>query len=492
MRCLIWAAVSTKAQAAEERASLPQQITDARAVIDRENWTEVHEPLIVDGHSRSYSGISPLLDACADMPQYAALIELARSESFDVLLCRSRDRLGRTDVLVTEVESYLRTHGIQVYSLDMPGHIQNPEEYRSSRDKAGLWTAAIERARAEDEVATLATRYRFGMEGRIRRGLHPNNVPFGYRRGPDGVGQVDPGEARTVRLVYDWFLKGTPIRTIRDRLPEYADSYPKSDAGVRRIITNPYYAGFVSWRQHAKGHRLRPRSEWLMAEGLHEPIIPVETWEQAQRENEKRPGDRVRETYSRYALSGLVYCGLCQGRMIVHSSGGHNKPYRWYACPQCRVNGDRPHNVKLRDLEYLVAEWLCGVAEDSGLLVIEEDTHEDERNGLQAALAQKSAALERWARDYEQGLLPRGEYYQRRLALMDDMDSIEAKLEQLGEGLSVEDVEQAIQQIAHADPEVVAESWRDDETALAVKATLRRIGLRIVVTHKVATIELCA
>jgi len=495
MRCVIWAAVSSKPQAEESKASLPQQITDSRAVIERNEWAEVCEPLVVDGHTRSYTGISPLLDATADMPQYATLVELARSDSIDIVVCRSRDRLGRTDVLVSEIEGYLRTHGCQVYSLDMPARIQNPEEFRSNRDKAGLWTAAIERAKAEDEVATLQTRYQFGMRGRVQSGLHPNNLPFGYRKGADGVGIIIEEEARLVRLIFDWYIAGVSARAIRDRLPQYANGrYPRSDAGVAKIIANPFYCGMVSWRRIDEGRRQKPRSEWVIAEGLHEAIIDSKVWEQAQRERRTRPGSGQRGAYTAYPLSGLVVCGLCGAAMTVQTTKSRGKRYRYYAC-RCRGQ-----SVNLGDLEYLVAEWICSVADAAEeaqdvfaeLRSREQRGRHDQREALEASLSRTTAALDRWQEDYELGLIERAEFYAHRIRLSQEAEGIAAELEALQpEGPTEDQARDALERLSLPGPEELAQSWRDKDTALATKAELRRLGVRITVTGGVARIALC-
>jgi len=492
VRAIVWAAVSSKPQAEESKASLPQQIADGRSVIERNDWLEAHPPLVVDGHTRSYTGISPLLDACVDMPQYATLVELARSDSIDIVVCRSRDRLGRTDVLVSEIEGYLRTHGCQIYSLDMPSRIQDPEEFRSSRDKAGLWTAAIERAKAEDEVATLKSRYEFGMKGRIRSGLHPNTPPFGYRKGADGVGQIVEEEARLVRLVFDWYIAGLPVRTIRDRLPSYANGrYPRSDDGVTMILSNPYYTGLAAWRFRDDKHNLKPRDQWITGEGLHEAIIEHAVWQRAQRERASRPTGPHREAYSIYPLSGLVVCGQCARNMQVRSTTAKGRVYRYYVC--------RCQTVRLRDLEYLVAEWICSVAEGAEeaedvfaeLRQREQQGRHDRRGALEASLSRTTVALERWQEDYELGLIERAEFYEHRIRLGQEAEGIAGELERLQpEGPTEDEARDALERLSLPGPEELAASWRDRDVALATKAELRRLGVRITIRNRTAEIEL--
>jgi DNA invertase Pin-like site-specific DNA recombinase len=141
LRALIWAAVSSKPQA--EKDSLSEQLADGRAYADRVGWTVVGD-LSVPGHTR-------------DMPAYADLQRLAGERAFDVLICRGRDRLGRTDALITQVEAIVERAGAQVLSLAMPAPIGVPA------DRGSLYVAAIERAGAQAEVVELVRRHRSGM-----------------------------------------------------------------------------------------------------------------------------------------------------------------------------------------------------------------------------------------------------------------------------------------------------------------------------------------
>jgi hypothetical protein len=60
MRCLIWAAVSTTPQASDEKDSIHSQIESAREFVQRsDGWHEVHDPLIIPGHCRSYIFLAP-------------------------------------------------------------------------------------------------------------------------------------------------------------------------------------------------------------------------------------------------------------------------------------------------------------------------------------------------------------------------------------------------------------------------------------------------
>jgi len=115
LRAILWAGVSSKPQADADKKSLPEQLADARAYAERMGWQIVGE-LSVPGHTRSFIHYHR---AAADMPAYGDLERLAGERAFDVLICRGRDRLGRTDALIATSEAIIVAGGAQVLSLAM-------------------------------------------------------------------------------------------------------------------------------------------------------------------------------------------------------------------------------------------------------------------------------------------------------------------------------------------------------------------------------------
>jgi DNA invertase Pin-like site-specific DNA recombinase len=472
MRAIIWAAVSSKEQSEElGKVSIPDQIDKARAAIENtQGWHEVADPLVIDGHSRNYIFLA---DAAQDVPQYAQLMSKARNGEIDVVVCRGRDRLGRTTSLVAQVEAYLAHHGCQVFSLDMPARIQEPEDFKFRRERGSIWTSAIERARAEDEIATLTIRHRMGMTRRIKDGLHPSTPPFGYRRNDEGVGEIYEPEAQLVRLVFSWYLDGLTLREIHQRLPQYATGRVPALSMLPFVITNPYYKGKVSW-----GRRARPDG-CATADGLHEAIIDEATWEAAQRERLGRYGHGRGSVQSVNPLSGFVYCGLCGKTMKVDR--GASRPGQKYTCWRGCRNG-----VIRRDLEEVVAAWILEVASDSDALEEElaqsiqgqESQARREVETLQAAIEGKRRTLERWLGDYEAELISRNEYYTHRFRLEEQIGEAENRLDELRTQTTAEpeEITDLLGSLVEAD---LITEWQDPEAAKRCKAVFRQIGLRI-------------
>ena len=120
-RVAIFASVSSKAQATVDKDSLPTQEADGRA------WAEsvggdVVAVYRVPGHSRRYIFYT---DAEREMVACRQLRQDAEAKRFDVLWCRARDRLGRTDALISQVKALCRSANCSVHSAAVPARLDS-------------------------------------------------------------------------------------------------------------------------------------------------------------------------------------------------------------------------------------------------------------------------------------------------------------------------------------------------------------------------------
>jgi site-specific DNA recombinase len=251
-RCAIWAAVSTPGQAADDKASIPNQISKARDLIQQRGWTEagVFE---VPGHSRS---ITFLADAMADIPAMNSMVVAARRKEFDLLICYAFDRLARTASLLAQLRDYLAKCRVQIYSMTAPVEPTAPEALSHRATMSSAAVSALSGLMAEDEVARFVERSRFGKRNKAKRGLYLTQPPFGYRNMGDGVLIVDPQQAEIVRRIFQEYVAGYGLKGVALRLN--ADGIPSPRGGVwvankvRALLTNPAYAGKVRY-----GYRMR-------------------------------------------------------------------------------------------------------------------------------------------------------------------------------------------------------------------------------------------
>ena len=80
-------------------------------------------------------------------------------------------------------------------------------------------------------------------------------------------------------------------------------------------------------------------------QGEHEAIVPLERWQEAQDEIEKR---RVHRGDSHHLLTGLVYCGVCGAKMRYQKWGQHTSDCKLVCYSQ---QPSKPHLVRNKDCD---------------------------------------------------------------------------------------------------------------------------------------------
>ena len=313
-RIAIWLAVSTEAQAADDKDSLPAQLRDAT------EWAEANEyPVVatfeVPGHTRSYIRFS---DAATEIPAYKQLETACQARGFDVLWCRERSRLGRTRALIATAEAIVAEAGAEVFSAKMPHRIG-----AASASSRGL-LGAIEGWQAEDEITQLVYRHKMGMAGRLRRGLPGGSWPMGYEAVKNDAGKTTGGRfteyADAVRYVTQLFLQGFGYATIArmmNKSPYKSPGGGQWHSGViHKAMHNDTYGGIVSYGGQRHESDRYPH------------LWDAETFEAVKRERQRRSQKTGGKPY-RSAVSGVAICGRCGGRLVVNTVRGH----RYFRCP---------------------------------------------------------------------------------------------------------------------------------------------------------------
>lgn len=162
LRAVIWCAVSSNPQAAEDKDSLPVQESQGRALCEREAWRAV-DVLVVPGHSRDYIDIH---ECAHDMAQkginaFTTLIDLWERRAFDVLIVRDGERFARTQSLHAYVTEKTISIGARIYSFS-DGWIDK---------KNFRMFAAMGGYKAASDIDRLKEFHRMGMDKAARDGL---------------------------------------------------------------------------------------------------------------------------------------------------------------------------------------------------------------------------------------------------------------------------------------------------------------------------------
>lgn len=181
---------------------------------------------------------------------------MAEADGWDVMISWRIDRVHRNAVNFARMMDGLQGSGkafVAVY------------EELDSTTVYGAFAMDIIARLAQLESEQIGERVLLGMRQRVRRGGYVARTPHGYRRGRDGALELSP-EASEVRYAFILRSRGEPYARIAYLLNLEADPPAWTVGRVRRMISNPVYAGFVRWGG-------------LVVKGNHSPIVPLDLWE---------------------------------------------------------------------------------------------------------------------------------------------------------------------------------------------------------------------
>ena len=150
---------------------------------------------------------------------------------------------------------------------------------------------------AQLERENIFERTRGGMQKRVEKGYWPGGgrTPYGYDYDTTQGILIPNEEAKMVRHIYDRYLAGAGMQEIADELDL------KYERVVYNIITRKSNAGYIVYN----GEEYR---------GRHEPIISLETYQQAMQLWASRSAAKL-VTKTEHLLTGFCYCGKCGARM---------------------------------------------------------------------------------------------------------------------------------------------------------------------------------
>ncbi|MCY3568690.1 MAG: recombinase family protein [Chloroflexi bacterium] len=215
------------------------------------------------------------------------------ARGFTFVIVQGFDHLGGDATQAVRTVLQLRARGVQLISLE-----EGPIDDSTLVD---LW-------RLHNDPDPDAERRRRRLQEKARLGQAIGRPPYGYRIGDDGRYEIDGEEATVVRRIFDLYLHdGLGIRRVAQRLN--ADGYQTrrgrnwSMVTIRDLLRNPVYIG----RYDKLGVSVPANHEAIVSEPDFQSV--------AQQMMQRRTAPGVSHP-SDFLLSGLIWCGEDQSRMI--------------------------------------------------------------------------------------------------------------------------------------------------------------------------------
>lgn len=300
-------------------------------------------------------------------PEMLELLKEVESKLYDAVLCMDVDRLGRGNMqeqgLILETFKRANTKIIttrKVYDL----HDEFDEEY-----------SEFEAFMARKELKIINRRLQSGRIRSIEEGNYIATLPpYGYeidKTDKYRTLQPHPEQADVVKMIFEFYIyHSMGSNKIANKLNDlgYTTYTGKSwnPSSILNIIKNPVYAGKITWKKKeikkskdinkVKDTRTRPKDEWIIANGKHEPLISMDTFWRAQEIlNKKYHIPYQLENGITNPLAGLIRCKSCGASMVLRPYKDRDSQIMCYS--NCGNKSSKLKYVEERLLKAL-SDWV--------------------------------------------------------------------------------------------------------------------------------------
>ena len=279
------------------------------------------------------------------------MIEDALAGEIDLIVTKSVSRFARNTVDSLITVRKLKEKGIEVYF---------EKENIYTLDSKGELLITIMSSLAQEESRSISENVTWGQRKRMAEGkvTIPYGRFLGYRKGADGLPEIIPEEAETVRLIYRSFMEGmTPGRIVKTLMQKGIPAPGGGDKWythtINSILTNEKYKGSAILQKKFTVDFLTKKQKvnegevpQYYVEESHPAIIEPEEFELVQAEVMRRKV--LGKAYSSSNLfSAKLICGCCGGYFgskVWHSTSKYRRVI--WQCNHKFRNGEKcttPH-----------------------------------------------------------------------------------------------------------------------------------------------------
>lgn len=237
------------------------------------------------------------------------------------------------------------------------------------------------------EFKTINRRIQRGRLESVNEGKYISSTPpYGYDKVKISNGKgytLKPNaNADIVKLIFELYIHGiandkgiyTPLGATR--IARYLDEHniksPTDNVWSRttiiNILHNNIYTGKIQWqrRKQVKSSingqivkKQKVSNDYILTDGLHEPIIDEKTFKLAQMkssENKKMP---IKPNLTlQNPFTGLMYCALC-GKLMTRLGANSHKNYDTIKCSNRYCNNiSAPIYMVEKELIFVISNWL--------------------------------------------------------------------------------------------------------------------------------------
>lgn len=317
-------------------------------------------------------------------PEFNRLLEDAEHSKFDIILCKTQARFTRELELV---EKYI--HGLfPLWGIRFMSIVDNADTANKGNKKSRQINGLVNEWYLED----MSENIKSVLKNRRENGFHIGAFAlYGYKKDPEQKGHliIDEEAASVVREVFTLFSQGygkTAIaRMLNDRgipnpteykrlqglryqQPKMKNSTLWKYFAISNMLSNEIYIGnmvqgkYGSISYKTKQNKPRPKDEWYVVKGTHEPIIDQELWDRVQALIAQRAKPFAIGTIGLFARKAR--CANCGYVMRSSKTRGQhylqcsNRHVAKDACIGSFISVDKLEQAVIAELNRLTAEYL--------------------------------------------------------------------------------------------------------------------------------------
>ena len=289
-------------------------------------------------------------------PEFNHLLEDAKCQRFEIILCKTQSRFTRELELV---EKYI--HGLfPAWGIRFVSIVDNADTANRGNKKSRQINGLVNEWYLEDMSDSIKS----VLNDKRKKGIHIGAfAPYGYKKDSDRKGHliIDEEAAAVVREVFTLFSRGygkTAIaRMLNDRKIPNPTEYKRLQGlrykqpatknstlwkyfSIADMLRNEVYIGnmvqgkYGSISYKTKQNKPRPKSEWYRVENTHEPIIDRKLWDSVQMLLRQRT--KPFSTGKIGLFAGKARCANCGYTMCSSKNRGRH----YLQCPNHHVSKD--------------------------------------------------------------------------------------------------------------------------------------------------------
>jgi len=272
----------------------------------------------------------------SDRKEFMQMINDSKYGNFDIVFVHKFVRFARNRYDSAFYKRQLKLNGVKLISILEPLD-DSPESIILESVLEGM---------AEYYSANLSREVMKGMVETALQCKHNGGVPpLGYDVDKDGYLTINNSEADVVRLIFQMYSVGCGYNEIIDSLNKHGyktkRNRPFGKNSINNILTQEKYIGnyvFNKTNRQKFGtnvKKYKDDDEIVRIEGGVPQIITIDTWEKVRSTMIKnRKNSASNKAKEIYLLSGLIFCGKCEGAMVGNRKiAGRNKLiYKTYEC----------------------------------------------------------------------------------------------------------------------------------------------------------------